>query len=319
MAEGGGDDGFNFAISTNSLNKNSSEEATSDRASSGLPTYVERNAVTGQFRRTAAGNIRAAGRMSRRTRSGQFKLTRFGRGTRKFNPATGKHNLLRASRSSSIEAVVPIASEALEIRPNVDELGQLVAKIEKATRPQRIDLTENYRMLKATVRTLESVVPPTAELHAFFRRVKRYPSEDASLRRIIATLHEFSDLLYPLMPKAPRVGPRVSRFIASPYRDAYIWVHKALDELKVVDPARTPLAYHVGLLQTQLRSIDPGLIDLDLRDFVAQDPATVTRPQLRTVLNRLVPLITIQSRAIHGAAMANLAGPSRRGGAGGPA
>ena len=318
MAEGG-DDGFNFVMSSNSLNKGSSEEATSDRASSGLPPYVERNAVTGRFKRTVAGNVRAAGRLSRRTRSGHFKLTRLGRGTRKFNPATGKHNLLGASRSSSIEEVVPIASEALEIRPNVDELGQLVVKIRKGIRPQRIDLEENYRMIKTAVRTLEAVVPPTAELHAFFRRVKMVPSNEASLRRIIATLHEFSDLLYPLMPKAPRVGPRVSRFIASPYRDAYLWVHKALDELKVVDPARTPLPHYVGLLQTQLRSIDPGLIDMDLRAFVAQDPATVTRLQLRAVLDALEPLIAIQSRAIHGAAMANLAGPSRRGGAGGSA
>ena len=291
------DDFFVSESSKSSETSKSSErsEKTSDRASSGAPPYVERNAATGRFRRTAAGNLRAQGRMTRRSkRTGQYKLTRLGRGTRRFNPHTGHHDRFVASSASSSGGVTRIKSARLHAGSNVDELQALIRNIQRLDAPYTAsEVRQVFGKVKEMIATLAPYVPRSqTDVRQFMSDVTSAPSDSVDMEEITDILEQFGRLLKPLLPPRGKV---------SPILEAYRWIYDKLRDFDKFNATQEEVSGLAKSLQTYLRRVDPG------SSFLARDPATVKLGELKAVADTVAPLAAGKARAVHGAAMVNLA------------
>lgn len=289
------DDFFEYSDSSKSSERS---EKTSDRASSGAPPYVERNAATGRFRRTAAGNLRAQGRMSRRSkRTGQYKLTRLGRGTRRFNPHTGRHDRIvasPASLSSSSGGVTRIKSARLRAGSNVDELQSLIRNIQRLDAPYTVaEVRQVFGKVKEMIATLAPYVPRSqTDVRQFMSDVTSAPSDSVDMEEITDILEQFGRLLKPLLPPRGKI---------SPILEAYRWIYDKLRDFDKFNATQEEVSGLAKSLQTYLRRVDPG------SSFLARDPATVKLGELKAVADTVAPLAAGKARAVHGAAMVNLA------------
>ena len=282
-----------FFVSESSKSSERSEK-TSDRASSGAPPYVERNAATGRFRRTAAGNLRAQGRMTRRSkRTGQYKLTRLGRGTRHFNPHTGHHDRFVASSASSSGGVTRIKSARLRAGSNVDELQALIRNIQRLDAPYTAsEVRQVFGKVKEMIATLAPYVPRSqTDVRQFMSDVTSAPSDSVDMEEITDILEQFGRLLKPLLPRGK----------VSPILEAYRWIYDKLRDFDKFNATQEEVSGLAKSLQTYLRRVDPG------SSFLARDPATVKLGELKAVADTVAPLAAGKARAVHGAAMVNLA------------
>ena len=294
------DDFFLSESSKSSKSSKSKERSdkTSDRASSGAPPYVERNAATGRFRRTAAGNLRAQGRMSRRSkRTGQYKLTRLGRGTRRFNPHTGRHDRIvasPASLSSSSGGVTRIKSARLRAGSNVDELQALIRNIQRLDAPYTVaEVRQVFGKVKEMIATIAPYVPRSqSDVRQFMSDVTSAPLDSIDMEEITDILEQFGRLLKPLLPPRGKI---------SPILEAYRWIYDKLRDFDKFNATQEEVSGLAKSLQTYLRRVDPG------SSFLARDPATVKLGELKAVADTVAPLAAGKARAVHGAAMVNLA------------
>ena len=293
----------NFFESSDSSKSSKSKERsdkTSDRASSGAPPYVERNAATGRFRRTAAGNLRAQGRMSRRSkRTGQYKLTRLGRGTRRFNPHTGRHDRIVASpaslsSSSSSGGVTRIKAARLRAGSNVDELQSLIRDIQKLDDPYTAaEVIQVFDKVKEMMATLRPYVPRSqTDVRQFMSDTKSIPSDSVDMEKITNTLEQFGRLLKPLLPPKGR---------DSPILQGYKWIYDKLRDFDKFNSTKEDISRLAGSLQFYLSKVDPEHV------FLAQDASTVTLGELKAVADTVAPLVAGKARTVHGTAMVNLA------------